>query len=180
MASIIIYGSQYGTAKQYAEELARRTGVEARRYDSISRIDQYDTIVYIGALYAGGVLGMKKTFAKLASCEGKTIAIATVGLADPTDAENISNIRDNMRRQLSSEQFHAAHLYHLRGGIDYSRLGFKHKTMMRLLCNKAKNLPEEKKNAEVRAMIETYGKQVFFIDFDALNPLAAIMQAAES
>ena len=120
-------------------------------------------------------MGMKKTFARLTSCKGKTIVIATVGLADPTDAENVSNISENMRRQLSAEVFEAAHIFHLRGGIDYSKLGFKHKTMMKLLCNKAKNLPEEEKNAEVRAMLETYGKQVSFVDFCALEPLVAAL-----
>lgn len=176
MASIVIYGSQYGTARRYAEELAKRTGIEARKFDSVGDINRYDTIAYIGALYAGGVLGMKKTFAKLSSCAGKTIVIATVGLADPTDAENVSNIRENMRRQLPAELFESARIFHLRGGIDYSKLGFKHKTMMRLLYNKAKGLPEEEKNAEVRAMIETYGKQVCFVDLEALDPLVAVLQ----
>lgn len=180
MASIVIYGSQYGTAKQYAEELAKRVGIDARRYDEVGGIDQFETIAYVGALYAGGVLGMKKTFAKLASCTGKTILIATVGLADPTDSENVANIEANMRRQLSREVFESAHIFHLRGGIDYSKLGFKHKTMMKLLCNKAKNLPEEEKNAEVRAMLETYGKQVSFVDFDTLDPLVSILQDAAS
>ena len=180
MASIVIYGSQYGTAKQYAEELARRTGIDARRYDEVIGLDQYEIIAYIGSLYAGGVLGMKKTFAKLARCAGKTIVIATVGLADPTDSENVANIEGNMRRQLPGEVFDAAHIFHLRGGIDYSKLGFKHKTMMKLLCNKAKNLPEEEKNAEVRAMLETYGKQVSFVDFDTLDPLVAILRGVAS
>lgn len=175
MTSVLIYGSQYGTAKQYAEELASRTSIEARPYDSVGDINHYDTIAYVGALYAGGVLGMKKTFAKLASCEGKTIAIATVGLADPTDPENVANIEANMKRQLSEEVYEAAQIFHLRGGIDYSKLGFKHKTMMKLLCNKAKNLPEEEKNAEVRAMLETYGKQVYFVDFDTLDPIVAVL-----
>lgn len=44
--------------------------------------------------------------------------------------------------------------------------------MMTLLYNKAKNLPEEKKNAEVRAMIETYNKKVDFVELSALEPIA--------
>lgn len=56
--------------------------------------------------------------------------------------------------------------------IDYGRLSIKHKTMMSLLYNKAKKLPEEKKNAEVRAMIETYNKKVDFVEFTALEPIA--------
>ena len=118
MAGIVIYGSEYGTAKQYAEELARRTGLGALPYDALDNINKYEVIAYVGSLYAGGVLGMKQTFAKLATCEGKTLAIATVGLADPTDAENVANIEANMRRQLPKEVYEAAHIFHLRGGID--------------------------------------------------------------
>lgn len=140
MPSIVIYGSQYGTAKQYAEELVRRTGIELCPYDEVGDINSYGFIAYIGALYAGGVKGMKKTFGQLASCTGKTILISTVGLADPTDAENVETIERGMRRQLSAEVFEAAHIFHLRSGIDYSKLGFRHQTMMRLLCNKAKYL----------------------------------------
>ena len=179
MPSVVIYGSQYGTARQYAEELARRTGVEACRYDGIGDVNQYDAIAYIGALYAGGVVGMKRTFAKLASCAGRTILIATVGLADPADAENVENIRGNMRRQLSAEVFEAACIFHLRGGIDYAKLGLKHRAMMKLLCNKAKNLPEEEKSAEVRAMLETYGKHVSFVDLGALDPLVGVLRTAQ-
>ena len=57
-------------------------------------------------------------------------------------------------------------------GIDYGRLGLKHKTMMTLLYNKAKKLPEEKKTAEVRAMIDTFNTKVDFVELSALEPIA--------
>lgn len=168
---IIIYGTVYGTSKRYAEELSKRTGIEAKSYDDVSSIGGYDTIVYIGSLYAGGVLGMKKTFSKLTDVSNKKIIIVTVGLADPTDSENTNNIRNGIRRQLSNGIYDHAAIFHLRGSIDYSKLGFKHKTMMGLLYNKAKNLPEEKKTAEVKAMIETYNTRVSFVDYDSLIPI---------
>jgi len=168
---IIIYGSQYGTAKQYAEELARKTGIDLKRYEDVTDINQYDTVIYIGGLYAGGVLGMKKTLAKISQCQSKKIIIATVGLADPMDTENSNSIKNSMRRQLSKELYENAHIFHLRGGIDYSRLRFKHKTMMGLLYKKAAGLPEEKKTAEVKAMIETYNKKVDFVNFDSLTAI---------
>ena len=42
---------------------------------------------------------------------------------------------------------------------------------MALLYRKAKGLPEEKKTAEVRAMIDTYGKRVDFVDLSSLDPI---------
>ena len=142
---IIIYGSQYGTARKYAEEFAKRTNIEIKSYKDVTDIDQYNTVVYIGSLYAGGVLGRKKTLAKILQCQDKNIIIATVGLAAPADMENTDNIKNSMKRQLSKELYENAQIFHLRGGIDYSRLNFKHKTMMGLLYKKAIGLPEEKK-----------------------------------
>ena len=40
-----------------------------------------------------------------------------------------------------------------------------------MVYRKAVNLPEEKKNAEIRAMIETYGKQADFTDYSSLEPI---------
>lgn len=48
---IIIYGSHYGTAKLYAEELSKETNIKAENYENIKSIDEYDTIIYIGATY---------------------------------------------------------------------------------------------------------------------------------
>ena len=172
---IIIYGSQYGSAEKYAKELSKRIGYDCIRYEDVEDINAYSTIIYVGSLYAGGVQGMKKTLKKLSSVENKKIVIATVGLADPTDKENIESIRANMRRQLSGEVYEKAEIFHLRGAIDYSKISFLHKKMMGLLCKKAANLPEEKKNAEVRAMLETYNKQVDFIDFDTLKPILEML-----
>ena len=59
---IIIYGSKYGTAKKYAEELAKQSNIKTESFENIKSIDEYETIIYVGALYAGGVLGMAKIF----------------------------------------------------------------------------------------------------------------------
>jgi hypothetical protein len=41
------------------------------------------------------------------------------------------------------------------------------------LVKKVKSLPPEKQNAETRAMLETYRKQVDFIDFESLRQIEA-------
>ena len=171
MSNIIIYGSHYGTTKQYAEELSKRTNIEAISYQSVKEINNYDNIIYLGGLYAGGVLGLSKTIKKLNNISSKKIIIATVGLSNPTDEINKNNIRNNIKSQIPKEIFEKAKIFHLRGGIDYSKLNFAHKTMMKLLYNAVKNLPKEKLTAEDRAMIETYNKKVNFIDFSSLDEI---------
>ena len=171
MSNIILYGSHYGTTKLYAEELSRRTNIEVSSFKTIKDINQYDTIIYLGGLYAGGVLGMAKTLKNLNDVSHKKIILVTVGLADSTDEVNKNNIRNNIKKQLKKEVFEKAKIFHLRGGIDYSKLNFGHKTMLRLLYNSIKNLPEEKQTAEDKAMIETYNKKVNFIDFSSLDDI---------
>lgn len=168
---IIIYGSCYGTTKKYAEELSGRFGCEAVSYENVNDINAYQTIIYMGGLYAGGVQGMKKTLKKLSDISDKNICIVTVGLADPTDEKNIEHIRKNMKTQVSEELYNKANIFHLRGGIDYSELSFLHKKMMGMVYKKAVSVPEEERNAEISAMIETYNKQVDFVDFDSLDPI---------
>ncbi len=169
MKSIIIYGSHYGTTKKYADELSKRTNIQSISFKEIKEINDYDNIIYLGGIYAGGILGMSKTLRNLNNISSKNIILITVGLADPNDEENINNIRDNIKKQLKSEVFKKTKIFHLRGGIDYSKLNFAHKTMMNLLYNMVKKLPEEKKSAEDRAMIETYNKKVEFVDFSSLD-----------
>lgn len=176
---IILYGSQYGTAKRYAEELGRRTGIAVQSFEEAGDISCCQTIVYIGGLYAGGVLGMKKTLENLKDPREKRLIIATVGLADPEDEKNWETIRRAMRRQLPPAVFEQARIFHMRGGIDYSKLNFKHKTMMCLLYQKAKNLPKEKRTAEVEAMIDTYNRQVSFVNFSSLDPIVEAISNRE-
>ena len=176
MSNIIIYGSHYGTTKQYAKELSRKTNIEAISFENVKEINNYDKIIYLGGLYAGGVLGMSKTLKKLNNISNKKILIATVGLSDPTDEVNKNNIRNNIKNQIPKEVLEKAKIFHLRGGIDYSKLNFAHKTMMKLLYNAVKNLPNEKQTAEDRAMIETYNKKVNFIDFSSLDKIANEIQ----
>ena len=89
MSNIIIYGSHYGTTKQYAKELSRRTNIEAISFENVKEINNYDKIIYLGGLYAGGVLGMTKTLKKLNKISNKTIILVTIGLSDPTDEKII-------------------------------------------------------------------------------------------
>ncbi len=169
--TIIIYGSCYGTTKTYAEELSRRLDCEAVSYEDAGDINIYQTIIYMGGLYAGGVRGMRKTMKRLHDISSQRILIATVGLADPENEENIAAIRKNIKAQVSEEIFNKAMIFHLRGGIDYSGLSFIHKKMMGLVYKKVIRIPEEERDAEAQGIIETYNKQVDFVDLDSLNQI---------
>ncbi len=166
---LIVYGSRYGSARRYAERLAEMTGTEAVEYKEAKDLDDYDRIVYLGSLYAGGVTGLKQTVGKMSPRQ--ELIVSTVGLADPTDASNVAHIRQSIKGQIPAHFYDESRLFHLRGAIDYTKLNLKYRLMMSLLAKKVAKLPEEQQNAETRAMLETYGKQVDFVDFSLLQPI---------
>ena len=169
MGAIIIYGSCYGTAKIYAEALAERLKCEALPYDKIKEPDEYEEVIYVGGLYAGGIMGMAKTAKKISADKCKRFVVITVGLADPADEKNVENIRKAAIRQIPNSLADRTEFYHLRGGIDYEKLSFKHRMMMKMLYEQVKKQPVGEQDADTRAMIETYGQKVSFVDLACLD-----------
>lgn len=169
MTSLIVYASEYGTTKSYAEKMSEITGIPMTNYEDIKDLSAYETIIHFGGLYAGGVKGLKNTIEALP--QRAKLIIITVGLADVSDKENADSIKASICRQVSKEVLDRASIFHLRGGIDYPQLKIKHKIMMALLYQRTQKLPEEKKTAEVRAMMETYNQKVSFLDYNSLTPI---------
>ncbi len=121
MKSLIIYGSQYGTAKAYAEKLAEMTGILAVSYETVKDLTRYEQIIYFGGLYAGGVKGLKRTVKKLKNSRVR-LMIITVGLADVSRKENMDHIKKFVEKQVEEQFLENAVLFHLRGGIDYRKV----------------------------------------------------------
>lgn len=113
--------------------------------------------------------GLKETVRILP--QGIKLVVDTVGLADPSDEDNINNIRTALGRQVPEQWRSTTLLFHLRGGIDYQKLSFRHKRMMTLLYRKTEGLPEAEKTAEIRTMIENFDSSISFVDYDTLIPI---------
>ena len=169
MNTLIVYGSQYGTAKRYAEKFAEMTHFPVISYEKAKTLTDYEQIIYFGGLYAGGVKGLKNTVKKLSP--NTKLIIVTVGLADVSDEENVKNIRNSVKKQVPEHLLKAASVFHLRGGIDYSKLNFMHKTMMGMLYRSLESKPVESLTHEEKALIETYDKKVDFVDYDSLRQI---------
>ena len=65
----------------------------------------YNNIIYLGALYAGGVLGMSKTLKKLNNISNKKLLLQQLVFQTQTDEANKNNIRNNIKNQIPKEVF---------------------------------------------------------------------------
>lgn len=178
MNAMIIYGGKYRSARCYAEILSEQTGIPCCPYTQWTADASLELIVYIGSLYAGGIPGLRKTFARQIPTQA-SILIATVGLSDPKEPETVTNITAALKQQLPEDIFQRASFYHLRGAIDHAHLSRSHKVMMSLMYRQLRKKPVEQRSAEDRAFLETYGKQISFIDPKSLEPLIAHIQTIQ-
>ena len=142
MDQIIIYGSQYGSTYRYAQQLSEETNIPAVSYREAPDLSRMHTIIYMGGLYAGGVVGLAKALQGFSIQNGQKLLLVTVGLADPDESKNRDNIRTSLQKQLSPELMERAKLFHLRGRIDYRKLSFGHRMMMRVLYQSLRRIPE--------------------------------------
>lgn len=171
--TIVIYESKYGWTKQYAEWIAEELSCPAYERKKFRGKDlaQYETIIYGGGIYAGGISGMNLIIKNWSLISDKKIILFTCGLADPEDPYNISNIRRSLSKLLSEEMMEHICLFHLRGGIDYAKLNLIHKIMMSMLRRMILKKDAGSLRDEDRQILNTYGKRVDFTDRKSIRPL---------
>lgn len=180
MEGIIIYGSRYGHASAYARMLSALVGFPVVCCGKSVPLADAATVVYIGSLYAGGVVGLVRTFRRYTPRPGQRVFVVTVGISDPADETNVANICSSVRRQLPFWQDGKVRLFHLRGGIDYGRLSFIHKTMMWMLYRSLRKKEAGSLSQEDRLFMELYGCNVDFTDHAALAPLVCELWAGSA
>lgn len=166
MKIAVVYKSKYGTTKQYALWISEALNADLMERSSINykTLSGFDIVIYGGALYAGGVIGAD--FLEKVQC--KNLIVFTVGLADPltTDYSKILN------KNLSEETRSRAKIFHLRGSMDYKKLGMVHRSMMAMMkkitfAGKSRDELSE----EERLFLDSYGKKVNFVDRKSIKPV---------
>ena len=93
--------------------------------------------------------------------------------ADPNEAEYFSQIRKSIKAQIPADLYNEEKVFHLRGAIDYSQLGLKHRMMMSMFHKMVQKTPEPQRTADAKSMLETYGKAVDFVDYNALEQITS-------
>ena len=167
---VVVYSSKYGSTQRYAEWIAAALGCPLRKAAD-TRIEDllaHDPIIYGGGLYASGINGVSLITKNYEQLRDKKLLVFTVGLADPAIGEQFEPI---LAKNFSPAMREHIRIFHLRGGIDYRRLGVLHKSMMAMLKKMVDRKPEAERTDEDREMLETYGAVVDFTDPTSIGPL---------
>jgi len=169
----VVYQSKYGATRKYAEWIAKELSCDLFEGKDIkaSDLEPYDTIIFGGGLYAGGVNGIKLLTKNFSKFSQKNLVLFTCGLADPADSVNTENIKKGLNKVLTEEMQEKIKVFHLRGGMDYSKLSPMHRTMMNLVYKMAAKKNQDSLTEEDEEMLESYGKSVDFTNKETILPL---------
>lgn len=169
MSKIILYGTQYGTAKIYAQELGQRMGIRVLPFDEANNLQEFDTLIHIGGVLEEGVDGLKAVLFKAKrDCR---LVVVTVGLGDIDKKETTDSLKLMVKKQISPEDYKRARIFHLRGGLDIDKMNFLQKIMIKSVYKKIKKKPAQERTDEMEAMIASIETKENFIDFSRLEAI---------
>lgn len=177
MNTMVVYSSQTGFTKRYAEWIAEELGCDAVSLDNNVRFDAgaFDAVVLGGWFHAASFVGGKWLKQQHAAHPCTKFVVFAVG-ATPADWTDM--VDDGTARALPSPEFDDVPRFYLRGGFAYERLSMPNKLAMKMFFKmQAKAAETDPRAAEMLA-----GMRDGFdgTDRDAIAPVVACMRALEA
>lgn len=170
MKTLIIYTSQTGFTKKYADWLAQKTGGDLLDLKDAQKkndafFEDYEAIVYGGWVMAASVVKVKWFLNRAASWKGKKLAIYCVG-GSPNDNPDVEVMLKNM---LTDEQREYIRAFYCQGGFNYERMNAPSRLAMKMFVSalKKKKDPTE----EEKIMTEMVAKSYDISDEKYIEPV---------
>jgi menaquinone-dependent protoporphyrinogen IX oxidase len=181
MKTLVMYASCYGAAKKYAQWIAEELEADIMESKVVSAdmLKGYDRIIFGGGMYAGSINGIEIIKKNQALLLQKELILFSVGLLDGNKKENQQGLAESMERNVSSEILAHAKVFHFLGGLDYAKLNFSHKMMMKMMRKILAKKPEEEQNESDRAIIHMKETPVDFASKKNIRPLIALCKEVQ-
>jgi len=160
----IVYTSNTGFTKKYAEILSKETGIPAFDIKDVrQKIAKIDEIIYMGWLKAGTVVGFEK-----AQKEYTVKAVCAVGMAPPDD-KSVTAITNH-------HNIKNAEVFYLQGGFDMNKLHGFDKFLMKMMlimvrASISKKEDNSDKNLTKIQMVKYIKNGVDFVSKENLEPV---------
>ncbi|WP_372997850.1 flavodoxin domain-containing protein [Lutispora sp.] len=165
----VVFKSKYGSTEKYAKWIAEDTCAEIFKVSEIKadKLEEFDTIVYCGGLYAGGILGFSFIKNNYYKFYDKKLIVVAVGATLKKD-EAIEEIKE---QNLTDEMKGNVQIFLLRGGLNYKKMNFIDRLLMFLLIKSVKLKKAEELDDDTKGMIATYGQVVDFTNRNTIAPI---------
>lgn len=173
MKAVVIYTSQTGFTKRYAEWLAEAADADCLELSDAKEkeLSAYDAIIFGGWARAGGISGLDWFKGKLDRWASKRLAVFCVG-ASPVDSPDVAVA---LRRNFSDAERERVKAFYCPGGIDYERLPVPSRLLLRAFAA-AMRSKRDKSEAE-RVMAEMLSSSYDISDRRYLEPILQYLES---
>ena len=175
MKSIVIYNSQTGFTKKYADWITEAAGCEAVPLKKAGRVKlaEYDAVVFGSWCMAESiskVAWFKKQLPSLAAA-GKKLFVFLVG-ASPAEAPEVQNA---LRRNFTDDEWSQITAVYCPGGLNYEKMGGGSRTMLKMFVKMLSNKKDitQKELAQVQMLSKSFD----ISDKKYIEPIVAQLKA---
>ena len=172
----VVYATRNGSTKRYAEWIARDCGAYLIPVEEavIDRLALYETLVYGGCVYSGAIQGISFIKNNRDLLERVRLVVFTVGLTQPGDEAAFAQVLD---RNFTEEERRGIRFFHFPGALDYKKMNFLQRGMMRLLKKSIQKKPPEDRSQIEGYILESYGGKVDFTNAAYIKPLVKYVRS---
>lgn len=144
MKTIVIYNSQTGFTKRYAQWIAEKATAECIEYSKAKKInfDSYEAIIFGGWAVAGSISKLKWFKQNISKWKDKKLVVFCVGASPIENPE----IEATLPKNFTEEELKQVRWFYCPGGLDYEKMPATSKVAMKMfvkMLNSKKNKTED-------------------------------------
>lgn len=156
MKSIVIYNSQTGFTKKYAQWIAEKTNAECVEFSKAKKmnLDSYSAIVFGGWAFAGSISKLKWFKKNISKWSDKKLVAFCVG-ASPIDNPEID---EALPKNFTAEELKIVKWFYCPGGLNYEKMSTTSKVMMKMFINMLNSKKDKTEDdlEQIRIMSSSY------------------------
>ena len=167
MKTIVIYNSQTGFTKRYAEWIAQESGADCFELSVAKKkkLDEYDAIVYGGWACAGSISKIGWFKGNINKWEGKKLIAFCVG-GSPIDNPEIEPA---LAKIFTADECKKVSIFYCPGGFNYEKMSAGSKLMMKMFIKTLK--AKKDKTEEDEYMIKMISSSYDISDIKYIEPI---------
>lgn len=167
MKTIVIYNSQTGFTKRYAEWIAEKSNADCFGLSEAKKknLDGYDSIIYGGWACAGGISKLGWFKGNINKWDGKKLIVFCVG-GSPLDNPEIESA---LRNNFNEKEWRRVSAFYCPGGFNYEKMSAASKLMMKMFVKALK--AKKDKTQEEEVMIKMIASSYDISDIKYIEPI---------
>ena len=172
MKTIVIYNSQTGFTKRYAQWIAEAAGADCLALEAAKKknLDAYEAIIFGGWACAGSISKLSWFKSNIDKWNGKKLIAYCVG-ASPIESPEVEL---SLKRNFKESELKKVSVFYCPGGLNYEKMHAPSKLAMKMLI---KTLTAKKnKSAEEQEMIKMISASYDISDKKYIEPILKCLE----